>query len=273
MKGWYPENKKPLLDLIKNSLCDQKVSGIKSLIVPHAGYRFCSRVLGKTFGLFEKNLNYDKIFVIGPSHFARLNVFATVPSFKSYYTPLGECSNETETINILKKSNRFEGDNNTHSVDHSIQALIPYIQHCIPDTPIIPIIIGNHPLNIIEEIAFHIKSNMTENSLLIISSDFTHYGERFKYTPFGDLNQTCLSKIKSFDIEAIKLIMSFNTKGYSDYIFNNSNTICGKLPMLTMLKILESDKPNSLLTDYYNSYFLTKYPKNCVSYSGMVFYD
>ena len=273
MNGWYPQDKGSLVGLIKDSLSSKNIPNVRSIIVPHAGYRFCSRTLGKVFGNINCGDFYDKAIVIGPSHTKRLDSFATVPSFNCYQTPLGECNNDYDTISNLSGSDCFEVDDSVHLQDHSIQSLIPYIQYCLPNSTIVPIIIGSHPLDMIEKISNEIKLNITQKTLLIISSDFTHYGERFNYTPFGMLNEECLKKIKSFDMQAINYVLDLDLNKYLNFISNHKNTICGRQAILIMLKILQGSGLSSSLCDYSNSCEVIKSSKNCVSYSGLCYYD
>ena len=69
------------------------------------------------------------------------------------------------------------------------------------------------------------------NTLVIISSDFCHWGKDFDYFLLREnLNKTdnCVSKqIEKLDKEAIELILRLDGDGLTDFLKKTENTICG----------------------------------------------
>jgi AmmeMemoRadiSam system protein B len=87
--------------------------------------------------------------------------------------------------------------NQAHTLEHSIEAMIPFLQYNNPDIKITPIMVTAMPWERMSEIAEHLATVMAayikENKLqpgkdifFLISADANHYGRDFNNTPFGE---------------------------------------------------------------------------------------
>jgi len=72
-------------------------------------------------------------------------------------------------------------------------------------------------LNLTKKIGDILNSLIDDNTLIIASCDFTHYGQRFHYAPFP-LNFQTEQKIKKLDMGAVKEIEDLNFNGFYNYI-------------------------------------------------------
>jgi MEMO1 family protein len=68
-------------------------------------------------------------------------------------------------------------------------------------------------------------------TLLIISSDFCHWGDNFDYFYLSeklDTNENIISKqIEKLDRQGIDHITNLNPDGFRQYLEETENTICG----------------------------------------------
>ena len=71
-------------------------------------------------------------------------------------------------------------------VEHALEVELPFLQVLFPDLPIAPFICGQVDGNIARDLGNVLKPYLTEDTLWVISSDFTHYGHPFGYVPFSD---------------------------------------------------------------------------------------
>lgn len=145
-----------------------------------------------------------RIFVLGPSHHYPLSTLA-LPQVTSYYTPLSDdpLPLDTELISQLlktpaKKSNgsHLKFTTMTQSVDeeeHSIEMHLPYIhrllQRQLPTTataqypPLVPIMVGSTSADSEKAFGTLLAPYLADPSnVFVISSDFCHWGLRFRYT-------------------------------------------------------------------------------------------
>ena len=63
--------------------------------------------------------------------------------------------------------------------EHSIWMMMPFIHHYHPNATISPFIIGNLTREPLREFANDFAHHMSDTTLIVISSDFTHYGDSF----------------------------------------------------------------------------------------------
>jgi len=91
----------------------------------------------------------------------------------------------------------FIVSNPAHELEHSIEALLPFLQYYNPEIRITPIMVTAMPFERMEDvagkIAVVIEAYMTENRLtlgsdivFLVSADGEHYGRDFNNTPYGE---------------------------------------------------------------------------------------
>ena len=88
--SWYQNNPKLLSEEIKLYLSKtekiQKNGNLKSIIVPHAGYRFSGPTAAKSFININPS-DFDRVVILGPSHHEYFNGCGLSP-FEIYATPM-----------------------------------------------------------------------------------------------------------------------------------------------------------------------------------------
>ena len=195
---WYPKNKEKIFEKINEINLNLEKSNsytsntteknhesskkIKALIVPHAGWDFSGDVSFAAYKkIKEQNHKFRNVYIIGPSHnFSFEN--AAVSSHTHYKTPLGEIKINSKIVSELRnQSNFFTSENKIHENEHSIEIQLPFLQYATTDFQLVPIIIGNlTSKENLKKIAEKIKNTWDEEKdLIIISSDFIHFGKNF----------------------------------------------------------------------------------------------
>ncbi len=270
---FYPDEKDALsLDIRErmNKACKRE-GRAKALIVPHAGYIYS----GMTAACAFKHVSgekYKTVVLLGPSHYAYFKG-ASIPEATHYRTPLGlvKISDAaSDIISDLKKEGLYADDSRIHEKEHSIEVEIPFLQEALSDFEIIPIAIGpDASFDDLKKIANVIKRYTDDKTLLVASSDFTHYGPNYGYVPFSD---NVPENIKKLDFGAIKYIESLNARGFYDYVKKTGATVCGRHPITVLLLALEGEYAKAKLVHYETSGNLTGNYVNSVSYAGIVFY-
>lgn len=155
-------------------------------------------------------------------------------------------------------------DNGAHQWEHSIEAMIPFLQYFNPEIKITPIMVTGMDFNVMDrlaetlstDIAAYMKTNNLElgkDIFFLISADANHYGKDFDNAVYGEdgpahqkgtardkeIAETCLSgPVTKEKIE--ELTRQLWGKTYADY---KDTVWCGKysIPfgMLTVLKTVE----------------------------------
>ncbi|KAL2857115.1 MEMO1 family [Aspergillus pseudoustus] len=179
------------------------VPGARVVIAPHAGYRYsgaCAAYAYKALDLSKAK----RIFVLGPSHHHYFTSLA-LPRLKGYYTPLSDepLPLDTELITKLRSSPAVKPKGSTinfedmsRSIDedeHSIELHLPYIHRLLqlqhPDKPtaeyppLVPILVGNTSTTTESAFGALLAPYLEDpTNAFVISSDFCHWGLRFRYT-------------------------------------------------------------------------------------------
>ncbi len=205
-----------------------------AIIVPHAGYMFSGST--SAFAYHLAGLRKPKrVFLLGPSHYVGFQGVALSPD-KIFETPLGDLKLDRKTIDDLTSYPMFEEAREIHQREHSLELQLPFIRHTLGDVPIVPMIVGTlSDITDVRMIGQILKRYMSANDLVVISSDFTHYGPRYDYAPFcGDVP----AKVKELDLEAFACLKNRDLEGFLDFHERTECTICGFYPCSVLLSML-----------------------------------
>jgi len=270
--SWYPGTKSEIMatidDYFNNTETEAIDGNIKALIVPHAGWSFSGLVAASGFELLEGK-NYKTVIVIGPSHRAAFSG-ASIPNATHYETPLGLIK-LSEKRKILLKEPNFISYPIAHKEEHCIEIELPFLQKTLGEFELIPIIIGyNTNYEQLSQIADSIKGIMDESTLIVISSDFTHFGYNYGYIPF---TENIEENIKNLDNGAISFIINKDPSGFYDYVTRTGATICGRLAITILLNIFKDSDITVKHIIYDTSGRQLNDFKNSVSYVSLVFYN
>ena len=167
--------------------------GIIALIEPHAGYRDSGKGAASGYKLI-KGKNYKRVIILAPSHYAWFNGVAVLDA-THYRTPLGLISIDTETCKKLLKEPYFKVVPEAYKKEHSLEIQLPFLQQSLKGFVLVPLIVGEVNGDEYRKIALSIRKFVDKETLLIASSDFTHYGFNFSYIPFKKNIKENLEKV------------------------------------------------------------------------------
>ncbi len=238
-----------------------------ALVVPHAGYMFSGGTAAYAYELAKK-LKPGRIILLGPSHYAAFQGVALSPH-RSFDTPLGEIELDCQTIDDLASYPMFVKMPEVHQKEHSLELQLAFIKHNFDGVPLIPLIVGT--LNDISDVRMAgliLKRHMKENDLVVVSSDFTHYGPRYNYAPFSS---EIHENVRKLDLEAFKHLRNADLQGFIAFHKRTGCTICGFYPCTVLLSMLPEGATASLLR--YRTSRDTGYEdnQNSVSYLSIAF--
>jgi MEMO1 family protein len=277
-KRWYSSDKETLnkqLDQYLNTKPEgNKCSKVTALIAPHAGYYFSGKTAGKVFSSV-KNHKPSRVIVLGLSHRVFLKGLS-VGKYTHYETPLGLLPVDQEAVEyIFNQKHDFISFNETaHENEHSVEMELPFIYKLFGKVPIITVLVGKMDDNSYKKAGKLLSGLMNENSIIVVSNDFTHRGPKFRYEPFkGKSGDELKKELKELDMGAYNHIELLNRKSLLDYKKNSGITMCGIRPIALLLEIMLQNRGaiNTKIQGYTNSGEITKDYKNTVSYMGISF--
>ena len=214
----------------------------------------------------------DTIILIGPNH-ANKNPIINF-SFQSFLTPLGKTNVDLDlATHILSQAKVFglgaEENEKAHESEHSLEIQLPFIQTLFPNTKICPILIGNLSFEEslkLSRIIYYASRN--KNIKIIVSSDFSHYGEIYDFTPF---TENIKENLHNLDLEAIKFILNSESKSFYDYA-TEKTTICSVAGIVIAIELAKLFScPKIEKTAFLSSADISKDYSTSVNYCGIIF--
>lgn len=257
---WYPDDKEELEKLVKIT-----PNGENNLfgVVPHAGLYYSSSLIKLFFNSLDSKVN--KIILLSPSHYYPLEDNQIVSGNFEYY--------ESKFTNIkgFSLSIFSQGYEKVTVEEHAIEMILPFIAQIKNISLCTAHVNKFNNMDIASEYAHKILSAIDEKTAVIASSDFTHYGYRFNYTPYGKIiNEDLFNKVSLHDREVANQFIRGNT--IETYLkLNNIEkaTICGLAPILIVSEMARINKMKGKILAQSNSITPPFYEKSFVSYLSL----
>ncbi len=269
---FYPASKTSLENTIGTyyeTAGDSTLKDVLAIIVPHAGYVYS----GQTAAYAYRNiLDKETILLLAPSHHIYFHG-VSIANVTHYKTPLGEIKLSTKTDSIredLDNAGLLYTGKDPHKKEHAIEVQLPFLQVGLTSFEIIPILIGGATdYRSLVKIASHLNKYTDESTLIVVSSDFTHYGPRYNYVPF---TENIRENIERLDYGALEYIENKDSEEFHSYIQKTGATICGNKPITILLEMIQESELKGKLTHYDTSGRITGDYTNSVSYISYIFY-
>lgn len=246
---WYPADPRGLQQVIDDHLATTKTEpndDLVALISPHAGYRFSAQTAAYGYAAVPRQ-RFTRVIVLAPSHRAAFHG-GSIGDYTGYRTPLGVVSLDKKACDKLLTHPLLKSEHRAHVEEHSIEIQLPFLQTVLDEFTLIPILVGRVSDRDLPELAAAIRPFWDKQTLIVVSSDFTHYGARFGYTPFAARSASELKqRLTELNTEAAGLICDGDTSGFSAYMNRTGDTICGHMPILILLNLLSDDYQGRVL--------------------------
>ncbi len=156
-------------------------------IVPHAGWFFSGSTAAMVFSAVKKqNESVDTFIIFGAAH-RYMDYRPVVYEKGCWQTPLGEILIDEQLSSAVLKTNLAFADSSIHHPEHSLEVQVPFIQFLFPKAKILPIITppAKDAIKLGEAIGDIIGSIKDKSIVCIGSTDLTHYGPGYGFTPAG----------------------------------------------------------------------------------------
>ena len=234
---------------------DKKYKHVAALIVPHAGYYFSGNVAAAAYQSIPDDVQYKRIFLLGPSHHEWLDGASVNTEYDYYSTPLGNVKVDVETARLLtntdgtdKTDSVFFYNPKAHDREHCLEVQLPFLQRRFGEVPpIVPIIISTNDFRKLQKIAEVLKPYMTEENLFVVSSDFSHYP---KYEDACEVDARTGKAVESGDVERFIAQLEENARGG---VRNLATSACGELAIATLMLMMQDGGYEVKHLQYQNS--------------------
>ncbi|KAF2653547.1 UPF0103-domain-containing protein [Lophiostoma macrostomum CBS 122681] len=238
--------------------------GARAIIAPHAGYSYSGPAAAWAYKSVDW-ANAKRVFLLGPSHHHYLTKAATT-RMSAYATPLGDLPIDTELVNKLAKEWGLEYmSQEVDEAEHSLEMHLPYIykmlsQHFDPSSLplLVPIMVGNTSPTTEQRLGSLLSPYLSDPStIFVISSDFCHWGSRFRYTYYKPPNAAATNlrrqadvrsdfaiheSIAKVDKQSMDAVESGDHSEFLDQLEKTGNTVCGRHPIGVFMAAVEASK-------------------------------
>lgn len=266
---FYPGSRGALERTVREYLAEvpsQKVEGrIVGLVSPHAGYPYSGKTAAYGYKALEGK-GFARVIVLAPSHRVGFSG-AALTDEDAYRTPLGVVPIDKTACAELGTHDLYTLMPRAHEFEHSLEVQLPFLQEVLKEFTLVPVIIGQINSADWKVIAAPLAKLLDGKTIIIASSDFTHYGESFGYVPFRD---NVKENIRKLDFGAIEKIEALDAAGFAAYQRKTGATICGECPIGILLSAMPKGTRGKLL-HYTTSGDLTGDFSHCVSYASIIF--
>jgi len=243
-----------------------------AIVVPHAGYQFSGRPAAAGFGCLQGG-NWDRVLLLGPAHRAWFKG-ASLPPVAAFETPLGKVPLDLETCRSLSRLPIFVNKPEAHVQEHDLECQLPFLQVVLPKAKIVPILVGELDRDGFDALSRALLPLLDERTILVVSTDFTHYGPVYGYTPF---RENVPEQLRKMNLAAADRIIALDFEGFMAHVQQTGDTICGRNPLGVAIQVLKAlskrKKVVGTLVDNTTSGAVSGDWTNSVSYLSILFTD
>lgn len=232
----------------------ERVLGVVS---PHAGFIYSGSVAGAVYS----SIDFPETFIlIGPNH-TGLGAQVSLMASGEWEIPTGVlCIDEKISYKISMYVPIVTKDTKAHMFEHSLEVQLPFIAYFSKEAKIVPIIILSATVEECRMIGKGIARAVRDigsSVVIVASSDMSHY------VP-DDI-------ARKKDGKAIDRILSLDPEGLYETVEKERISMCGYIPVTTMLYAAEAlGAQSARLIKYATSAEVSGDYEQVVGYAGIV---
>lgn len=209
------------------------------LILPHAGWTYSGETAWRAARRIA-GAKFSRVVILAPSHRAWIENRLVAPDAAAVSTPLGEIGIDNEFVDRMALVAPVVRNNNVHRAEHATQIEYPLLQLALGgDFRIVPLIAGSLGGDQMAMCARALSDMVDDATLLVVSSDFTHYGDDFSYAPYGTGGgREVRDRVAAVDGRALSSIGECDADAFAALVRDTGATICGRVPIELALRAL-----------------------------------
>ncbi len=245
-------------------------------IVPHAGWVCSGAIAGQTISTIAAKSQADVVVVFGAIHTPIAFDRAALDSNARWWAPFGESQlPEDVQARLVEASSLFVVDPRLHLNEHAVEVEVPLIQLAWPGATILPIEVApTTDAAAIGRLTARQISQANLRAVYLASSDLTHYGPAYRFTPAG-VGQRSLEWAMDNDRRFLDLVKRFAIEQIVPEAMSRQNA-CGAGAVAAMLAACrEAGASEATVLRHANSYETLaqvhpQSPDNAVGYAAVV---
>lgn len=246
---WYDADPE-LLGARLDSYLDQAVVAsspgrVVGLVAPHAGFVYSGPCAAHAYKSVAGR-SFRRVILLGPSHTTRCQGLV-MPEAAYFETPLGRVEVDQAACRFLEKQALFSRGEAPHEKEHSLEIQLPFLQRTLkPGFLVLPLVVGELQRGDYSAAAAALRPLCDEETLVVVSTDLTHYGSSFGYLPFEEDVEQNLARL---DGGAVDRIIELDLDGFLGYCRETGATICGFRPLGILISLFGSGWDQEISVD------------------------
>lgn len=165
------EDKSLFLSPIKQTQSHSSGGLVTGITVPH--HLLARDLIVKGFD-YASNNKYDLVLLLSPDHFD-LGDSDVSTTTRDFSTVFGNIQTNVEAVKSIEKLS-FVHEQSFFYREHGIEAELPFVKYYFPDSKILILTLKETtPKKELDQIVDELKKILTTNSLIVQSTDFSHY--------------------------------------------------------------------------------------------------
>jgi len=272
--SWYPASAADCEKEIRYFLNEAKPVSKRNFvggIVPHAGWYFSGSIACNVIHMLSAEESPDVVAIFGMH--LRPGSVCHIMAEGAWETPFGELEIEEGIAGELTQKFQFNIETPQHfTQDNTIELQLPFIKYFFKDVKILPL--GLPPDEKSLEIAkavVEIAARRGVRIKVIGSTDLTHYGMNYGFTPKGSGGTAPVDWVrKENDKKVIDAMLAMDASEVIREALKNHNACCAGAAAGAIAAAKQLGAEKAEMTAYASSY--DKHPGDSfVGYTGIVF--
>ena len=275
--SWYPGNESECRSAIEEFSdldfpCPGKAQNVLGGIVPHAGWFYSGKIACNVIQCLNHQSEPDTCIIFGRHLRPGSNNY--IMNQGRWATPLGELEIDTNLATKLAEEFHFTVETPVnYEQDNTIELQLPFIKYFFPNIRIVPIGVPPDINSLkIAKRAAEISKNSGGKTIVLGSTDLTHYGYNYGYTPKG-VGQDAVEWVRNVnDKRLVDLLVAMDSEGTIAESHKNYNACCSGAAgaAIEAAKTLGAKKGTKIA--YSTSYDISA-DSSFVGYVGVVFHS
>ncbi len=222
---WYAGDPDRLADDVDAALAAAGVSSsrARAVVSPHAGLLYSGRIAAHSYRALGSSPR-EAVVLVGPSHYEAFRGCALLRQ-GALETPWGTLPIAESLADALAAktslvSRAFEA---IHAREHSLEMQLPFLARVLPDTPVIPILMGDQSRSVALGLGNALAETFRGRDVaLVASSDLSHYQDA---VTAQTMDRVVLDSLDAFDPERLMAALE-----------REPHHACGGGPMVAVLR-------------------------------------
>jgi MEMO1 family protein len=240
--SWYPGDAAQLRDLLARLFAEseRRTGGFSAtraagFVVPHAGLKYSGTVAAAAYRQIRA-MHPERIVLLGFSHSGAARGI-WIPETDAFRTPLGDLPVDRELRAELLAGGAFGSLDERTLCDHSVEIQLPLLQAAAPEARIVPVYVNRPDAEQRRAAAQALASAADAGTVLVASSDLTHYGRSFSFLPFPADDQAA-ERLRELDESVIDAAGTLDSEELHRVLAKTRATVCGHDPIRLLLEAL-----------------------------------